>query len=380
MKIPFHRPDIDEETIALVGDVLRSGWLTSGPKVAEFEKVFAESVNAKYAVFVNSGTAALHLAVDQLNLQASDEVIMSPMTFAATAEVVEYYDAKPVFVDIRPDTMNIDETKIEAAITKHTKAIMAVHYAGHPCEMKTIHEIAKQHQLKVIEDAAHCTPAKYHNQPIGSISDATCFSFYANKCITTGEGGMLTTNDENLAKQARSKRLHGLSNDADKRYSEGGSYRYEITTRGYKYNGTDISAAIGLGQLKRSQEFFAARKKLVQNYKNNFKKCQRILPLTELEHVESSHYIFPIRIIEASLQEKDLVIKQLKEHGIATSVHFIPLHTHAYYKQKYQYKDQDFPLALEAYEALITLPLFPGMTQEECDYVCNTLIELINMS
>jgi perosamine synthetase len=376
-QIPFFRPVIDESTITAVSEVLRSGWLTTGAQSAKFESAFAQYVSAEHAVFVNSCTAALHLCLASIDIKRGDEIIVPTYTFAASAEVVEYFDAKPVFVDIRPDTMNIDETKIEEKITKKTKAIIPVHFAGQPCEMNAILEIARRKNLYLIEDAAHCTPAYYHGLPVGTIGDATCFSFYANQCITTGEGGMVTTNNSELADRCRILRLHGLSRDAVSRYGQKGSWRYDIIARGLKYNPTDISAVIGLGQLAKAEEYFSERKRVVSHYQKCLSTSDKIELITNLPGNQSSCHIFPIRLKGVAASRRDQIIELLRDNGIGTSVHFIPLHMHSYYRDKYNYEPADFPVAFDAYSRVITLPVYPTLTDEEVEYISKTLLKII---
>ncbi|MFH1762078.1 MAG: DegT/DnrJ/EryC1/StrS family aminotransferase [bacterium] len=377
MKIPFFKPQIDEETIKSVGMVLRSGWLTTGSITAQFEEQFAEYVHAKHAVMVNSGTAALHLCLAFTGIKPGDEVITTPYTFAATAEVIEYFNARPVFVDIRDDNLNINESLIPFKITEKTRAIIPVHFAGHPCEMNEILNIAEQYKLYVFEDAAHCPPAVYMGETVGSIGHAACFSFYANKCITTGEGGMITTDNNDLYEKAKILRLHSLSKDAAKRYQAEGSWKYDITGLGYKYNPTDFAAAIGIGQLKSADKFFNERKRVVEGYKKYLGNCDKIKVLRELEHVSSSWHIFPVRLPGKTVSRRDEIIEILKERGISTSVHFIPLHIHSYYKNKYGYNPDDFPVAYNAYKGLITLPVYPALKDEEVEYISSQLIEII---
>ncbi|MFC1584209.1 DegT/DnrJ/EryC1/StrS family aminotransferase [Fibrobacterota bacterium] len=378
MKIPFFQPCIDGETELSVLEVLRSGWLTTGSKTLEFEKKFAEYVGTDNAVMVNSGTAALHLCMAALDLQPGDEVITTPYTFAATAEVVEYFNAKPVFVDVRKDTLNINEKSIEERINSRTRAIIPVHFAGHPCEMNTIMEIADRHNLLIVEDAAHCTPAYYQGRPVGSLGHCTCFSFYANKCITTGEGGMVTTADSSLADKIRSLRLHGLSKDAVNRYQKSGSWEYDIIARGYKYNPTDISAAIGLGQLKQADSFHRERKKIAAWYTERLQDIPEIHIPKEAGGVDSSWHLFPIRLCGQLQGRRNGVIDELRKREISVSVHFKPLHLHSYYADKYAYRPEDFPVANEAYQGLITLPVYPGLNDKQVDFIVKNLIEILH--
>ncbi len=259
--IPFHVPQIDDDEIRSVVETLKSGWLTTGAKTKQFEEAFARYLGVRHAIAVNSCTAALHLALDAVGVGEGDEVIVPSMTFTATAEVVLYFKAKPVLVDCLPDTLNIDPDQVERAISSKTKAIIPVHFGGQPCDMGAILDVARRHNLYVIEDAAHALPAKYRQQSIGSIGDITCFSFYATKTITTGEGGMATTDNPEWASRMRMMSLHGISHDAWKRYAKEGSWYYEVVRPGFKYNLTDIAAAIGVEQLKKCDAFGAARKK-----------------------------------------------------------------------------------------------------------------------
>lgn len=376
MIVPFFRPSISAKTIQDVSKTIKSGWLTTGPNVKDFEQKFAEYVNAKYALALNSGTAALHLALDAIGLKRGDEVIVPTLTFAATAEVVEYFDAKPVLCDIRSDTKNIDENRIEGLINKNTKAVIPVHYAGHPCEMNKILKIAKKYKIKVIEDAAHCTPAYYKNKPIGSIGHITCFSFYANKCITTGEGGMVVTNNKNYIERMRIMSLHGLSKDAWNRYSCRGNWYYQIVDRGFKYNMTDVAAAIGLNQLRDADKLWQKRKTAAQKYGFLLKDIENIVLPKQDENVKSAWYIYPIWVDYSKINRNKLIDDLLKM-GIKTSVHFIPLHMHKFYKNKYKYKAKDFINAYNYYKGCITLPLFPDITEKEQKYVHNCMKKTI---
>jgi dTDP-4-amino-4,6-dideoxygalactose transaminase len=362
--IPFHRPAIDEDEIQSVVETLRSGWLTTGAKVKAFEAEFARYVGSKDAVAVNSGTAALHLALDAIGIKESDEVIVPAMTFAATAEVVLYFKAKPVLIDCQRDTLNLDPTQIEAAITSKTKAIIPVHFGGQPCEMDRILEIAKKHNLRVIEDAAHALPASDHGRTIGTIGDITCFSFYATKTITTGEGGMATTDNSEWAERMRMMSLHGISHDAWKRYTKEGSWYYEILSPGFKYNLTDIAAAIGIEQLKKCNEFWEARQRIAMNYAKAFADLQEIQLPTCRNDVQHAWHLFVIQLnLERLKINRNQFLEALREKEIGTSVHFIPLHLHPYYRDKFGYKPEDFPNASAAFERIVSLPIYPKMTE-----------------
>jgi len=362
--IPFHRPSIGEEEIRSVVETLESGWLTTGSKVKRFEEDFARYVGSKHAVAVNSGTAALHLALDAIGIREGDEVIVPAMTFAATAEVVLYFKAKPVLVDCEPDTLNLDPRQIEAAITSKTKAIIPVHMGGQPCEMEQILELARHYNLKVIEDAAHALPASHHGRRIGAIGDITCFSFYATKTITTGEGGMATTENPEWAERMRMMSLHGISHDAWKRYTKEGSWYYEILYPGFKYNLTDIAAAIGIEQLKKCDEFWQARQRIAMNYAKAFADLQEIQVPMCRNDVQHAWHLFVIQLNLQRLKiDRNQFIEALRENEIGTSVHFIPLHLHPYYRDKLGYKPDDFPNASAAFERIVSLPIYPKMTE-----------------
>jgi len=371
MEIPFFKPSISPLTLQRVTEVLKSGWLTTGQKTEEFENQFAKYVGAKYAIMVNSGTAALHLSLASLGITKGDEIITTPYTFAATTEVIENLGARPVLIDVNETDLNIDVKKIPNAITSKTKAILPVHFSGNPCEMNTLLEISQKYQLKIIEDAAHCTPAFYHNRPIGSIGDATCFSFYANKCITTGEGGMLTTNNTNIANLSRSLRLHGLSKDALNRYRSGAKWEYDITHSGFKYNPTDISAVMGIEQLKQADEFLKKRVHIIEVYQSYFKNDPRLKLIWPNPLNQSSWHLFPVRLLNGLKSVRNQIINRLHQVNISVAVHFKPLHLHSYYINKYQYKPSDFPIATDAFEREISLPVYPQLQEDEIHYIAS---------
>ncbi|MBL8026969.1 MAG: DegT/DnrJ/EryC1/StrS family aminotransferase [Fibrobacteres bacterium] len=375
MEIPFFKPVISKKSIAAVTKVMESGWLTSGKHCIEFQDSFAKYTGAKYALALNSCTAALHLALDAIGLKAGDEVIIPVNTFTATGEVVEYFKAKPVLCDVRKDTQNINEKLIESKITKKTKAIIPVHYSGLPCEMDTIMKIARKHGLKVIEDAAHVTPAFYKNRPIGSIGDITCFSFYANKCITTGEGGMAVTDNKAWFDRMKMMSLHGMSKDAWNRYDKKGSWYYEVVESGFKYNMTDVAAALGVCQLSEANGLWKKRSAAAARYGKLFKEMKEVVVQPEMKGCKSSWHIYPIRVSKTI--DRDGLINHLAGKGIKTSLHFIPLHMHPFYRDKYGYKPDDFPTALENYKRALTLPLFPGITEREQKYIVNAIKEFI---
>src|SRR5262249_48800825 len=368
--IPFHNPQLGDAEIESVVETLRSGWLTTGPKVKRFEEEFSKYLGCGHAIAVNSGTAALHLALDEIRLYEGDEVIVPTMTFAATAEVVLYFKARPVLVDCQPDTLNLDPNQIEAAITPKTKAIIPVHFGGQPCEMTRILEIAKAHGLYVIEDAAHALPASYEGRKVGTIGDITCFSFYATKTITTGEGGMATTENPEWAERMRMMSLHGISHDAWKRYTKEGSWHYEVLYPGFKYNLTDIAAALGIEQLKRCDGFWRARKRIAAIYDKAFADLEEIqTPVRRLDIEHAWHlYVIQLKLEDLRLTRNQF-IEALRQEGIGTSVHFIPLHLHPYYRNKFSYKPKSFPIASAVYERIISLPIYPKMTEADVESV-----------
>ena len=375
--IPFHKTYITDNEINAVVEAMKSGWLTMGPKTVEFEEKFREYLGAKYSVSLNSATAALHLALKAIGLQRDDEVIVPTNTFIATAEVVTYFDAIPVLCDIEIDTHNIDIIQIEKLITCKTKAIIPVHFAGQPCDMDEIFEIAKKYNLKVIEDAAHALPSKYKGQYIGSLknSDITCFSFYATKTLSTGEGGMATTLNEEYAKKIKINRLHGISKDAWDRYSSKGSWYYEVVDNGNKYNTTDMNAALGVEQLKKLEWMAQKRNQIAQMYIEAFKNNIKIeLPYVK-EDRETSWHLFVIKI-----NNRNEIIENLKDMGIGTSVHFIPIHKHPYYQERFGYRNGDYPIANKVFEESLSLPIYPSMSTTDVDYIVRNILKLVNES
>jgi dTDP-4-amino-4,6-dideoxygalactose transaminase len=376
--LPFHVPDIGDEEVESVVAVLRSGWLTTGPKAKQFEQEFATMVGARHAVAVNSCTAALHLALEAIGVREGDEVIVPTMTFAATAEVVAYFKAKPVLVDCTEETLNIDPRAIERAITSKTKAIVPVHFAGHPCDMEQILNMARSHHVAVVEDAAHALPARYHGKMIGSLSDATCFSFYATKTVTTGEGGMVTTDNPEWAARMRSMSLHGLSRDAWNRYTAQGSWGYEIVSPGFKYNLSDMAAALGIPQLQKSDRFWKIRERYAGLYRDGLSDLSEVILPTAADHVQHAWHLYVIQLRPERLRiERDRMIDLLKKEGIGCSVHFIPLHLHPYYRETWGYRPADLPVASKVFERIISLPLYPKMTEADVQRVITAVRKLI---
>jgi dTDP-4-amino-4,6-dideoxygalactose transaminase len=377
-RLPFALPHITQAEIDEVVDTLRSGWLTTGPKTKRFEREFAERVGAPYALAVNSATAAMHLALDAIGLQPGDEVIVPVYTFTATAEVVVYFRAKPILVDVDPITCNIDPAQIEEHITSRTRAIMVVHIAGLPAEMDAIHAIAKAYNLPVIEDAAHAFPAKYRGRMIGTMSDFTAFSFYVTKTLATGEGGMLTTSNPEYAERIAIMTLHGISRDAWKRYTAEGSWYYEVVQAGYKYNMTDIAAAIGLHQLARSEWLLERRRAIAQCYTKAFSQLPEVETPPNPAHVEHAWHLYMLRLrLERLTITRDAFIQALTKANIGSSVHFIPLHLHPFYRDMYQLAADDFPAALHTYQQVISLPIYPGMTDEDVEDVVTAVEQII---
>jgi perosamine synthetase len=376
--LPFHVPDVGDEEIQSVVETLRSGWLTTGSKVKQFEQEFASKVGVSHAVAVNSCTAALHLALEAIGLGEGDEVIVPTMTFAATAEVVTYFKAKPVLVDCRWDSLNIDMDQVEKAITPRTRAIIPVHFAGQPCEMKRVLEVARSHNLQVIEDAAHALPARYQGQMVGSIGDITCFSFYATKNVTTGEGGMATTENPVWAERMRLMSLHGLSRDAWNRYSCAGSWRYEIHYPGYKYNLTDIAAAMGIPQLRKCDLFWEIRQRYATLYNDGFRDLPEIILPCVKEDVQHAWHLYVIQLDQERLRiGRNEFIELLRKQNIASSVHFIPLHLHPFYRDTFGYRPGHFPVANAISERIVSLPIYSRMTEADVRNVIDVVRGII---
>ncbi len=392
-QIPFHKPYITDEEINEVVDSLRSGWLTMGPKTIRFEEEFGKYIGSRHAVAVNSCTAALHLALKALDLKPGDEVIIPTMTFTATGEVVCYFGARPVLVDVESESHTMDMAAVERAVTQKTKAVIPVHFAGQPCDMDEIMELARARRLRVVEDAAHSLPAWYKskamrdrsevmgketedNKMIGTIGDLTCFSFYATKTLATGEGGMVTTENEEWADRIRNLRLHGISKDAWKRYTGEGSWYYEVVEAGYKYNMTDIQAALGLAQLKKVDRMYRRRKEIAQKYTEAFAPLEEIMTPAVKPGRETAWHLYVIQLnLDALALDRSGFMEELKSRGVSTSVHFIPLHRHPFYRDAFGYRAVDFPVAERYYERCISLPLYPGMTDEEVSYVIALVTE-----
>lgn len=358
---------IGEEEIREVTKTLRSGWITTGPKTHEFEERFREFVNARAALAVNSCTSALHLALVVLKIGPGDEVITSPMTFCSAVNIIEHVGAKPVFADVEPDTLNINPGQIAKLLKskmrrKKIKAIVATHYAGHPCEMDEIMALGHKYGIPVIEDAAHALPASYKEKKIGSIGNFTAFSFYATKNLTTAEGGMLVSQNLQNIKQARILSLHGMDRDAWNRYGTKGSWAYKVVTPGFKYNLTDIQSSLGIVQLKKLLGFQKRRREIVRQYQHNLEDCNLLQLPVERSHVEHAWHLYPVRLDLKRIRiTRGQFIEALKRRGIGASVHFIPVHLQPYYRDKYGFKPEDYPVAFQEYQRLVSLPLSPAL-------------------
>ncbi len=378
--IPFSIPDIGQEEVDEVVDSMLHGWVTTGPKMRRFEQDFAEFIGGGVeAVAVNSATAGLHLAVEAIGLNCGDEVITTPYTFTATAEVVRYLGAKPVFVDVDRRTFNLDPAGIEAKITPKTRAILPVHFAGLSCDMDPILEIAAKHKLRVIEDAAHALPTTCGRRMIGSLpSDATIFSFYSTKTMTTGEGGMIVTRDADLAQRCRIMRLHGIDRDAFSRYSsDKPAWYYEVIAPGYKYNMTDIAASMGIHQLRKACRFQQRRQEIAEFYNRAFADLPVELPPLPPEGDVHAHHLYVLRLREDAPITREQFIESMARKRISTSVHFIPLFLHPYWRDTYHLKPEDFPNAMACYRGEVSLPNYTRMTEDQFQRVADATRELL---
>ena len=378
--LPFARPDIGDAEIAAVTEAMRSGWVTTGPVTRQFEQNLVDYLGGGLqGVAVNSATAGLHLALEALGIGPGDEVIAPTLTFTATVEVVRYLEADAVLVDVDPVTLNIDPEKIRAAITPRTKAIMPVHYGGLACDMDAILAIAQEHGLKVVEDAAHALPTTWRGALVGQLqSDVTVFSFYANKTITTGEGGMAVTRDAALAQRMRVMRLHGMNRDAFDRFtSKTPAWYYEVVAPGFKYNLTDTAAALGLVQLQRLPQFVQRREALAQRYHAQLAGLPLVLPATALAGDMHAWHLYVVRLAPGARLGRDALIQALSDRGIGTSVHYVPLHRHPYWRDRYGLTPEQFPQADAAYHAMLSLPLFTSMSDADQARVIAALHELL---
>ncbi len=368
--LPYALPSFGEAEKREVLEALDSGWITTGPRVRRLEEALAAKVGAGQAVCVDSCTAAMHLALVLQDLEPGDEVITSPLTFCSTVTSILHAGGTPVLADVEPDTLNLDPERAAAAVTERTRAILPVHYGGHPCEMDAILSTARSHGLTVIEDAAHAIGAAYRGRPVGTLGDFTCFSFYATKNITTAEGGALVTDDADAAERARVLALHGMNRDAWLRYTESGSWYYEVVAAGFKYNMTDLEAALGLHQLARLDEFTGRRRELARRFDEAFADEAAVEIPAKRAEVDHAYHLYPIRLrLERLTVDRARFISELKAENIGTTVNFIPIHYHPFYREKLGLGKGSFPVAEAAYERLISLPLYPAMTDADADDV-----------
>jgi dTDP-4-amino-4,6-dideoxygalactose transaminase len=375
--LAFSPPSIGEEEIEAVVDTLRSDWITTGPKTHQFATAFAQHLGAIDALPLNSCTAGLHTALVTCGIGAGDEVITTPMTFAASVNVIEHVGATPIMVDVEADTLNIDPALVERAVSSRTRAIIAVHYAGHPAELDRLRKIAWKYNLSLIEDAAHALPAKYKGVSIGAGPNPVAFSFYATKNLTTAEGGMLTGESE-FIERARLISLHGMSRDAWRRYDKGGSWRYDVLTPGFKYNMTDIAAAIGLCQLQKLETFQERRREIVRAYTEAFSECEALIVPVERSEVEHAWHLYVLRLNAERLTiGRDQFIDELTQRNIASAVHFIPIHIHPYYRDKYQLLPDRFPVAYDNFTRMLSLPLNPRLSDGDVWDVINAVLDVV---
>ena len=414
--LPFALPDLDDAEVNAVREVIESGWITTGPKVQQFQQQFAYFVGARHAVAVNSCTAAMHVALEAIGVSAGDFVVTTPYTFAATAEVIRYFNATPVFVDVEPDTLNIapqglaetledlersrrggrpSSVAVRRALgdrrTKRrggsasgrVRALIPVHIAGHPCAMDELTEIAACHALPIVEDCAHACPASFRGRWVGSalgtgVSSAACFSFYATKTLATGEGGMITTDSDEWADRYRVMSLHGISKDAWKRYTAEGTWRYEIVAPGFKYNMADIMAALGLAQLRKVDRMRARREEIARRYTDAFAGEPALEPPTVRPGVLHAWHLYMLRLDQGAFHiGRDDFIVELKKRGIGTSVHFIPLHVHPYYRSTYGYKPGDFPVAYREFSREVSLPIYSKMSDDDVQRVIDAVLDVV---
>jgi perosamine synthetase len=375
--LPYGRQSIDENDIQAVVDTLRSDWLTTGPRVGEFEEAFAARVGAKHAVSFSSGTAALHAAAFAAGLKAGDEAVTTPLSFVATANCVLYQGATPVLADVSADTLNLDPERAASKITSRTRAILTVDYAGHPSELATILELADRHGLIVIEDACHALGAEYDGVPVGSLAHMTVFSFHPVKHITTGEGGMVTTGEASMAETLRRFRNHGISSDARQRQAAG-QWHYEMVLLGFNYRLTDIACALGLQQLQKLDANLARRREIAGRYTSAFRRIPGVIPPAVRDSTNPAWHLYPIRLNTEMLGAgRSEVFRALRAENIGVSVHYIPIHRQPYYRDRFGYKGGEYPVAEGAYERLISLPMFPGMSDDDVEDVIRAVDKVL---
>jgi perosamine synthetase len=376
--IPYGRQSIDDDDIKAVIDVLSSDWLTTGPKISEFEQKFTDMVNAEEAVAVSNGTAALHTAMYALGIHTGDEVIVPTMTFAATANCVVFQGATPIFTDVDPDTLLIDPDKIEEKITPRTRAIIAVDYAGQPCDYDRLCEIANRNHLAIVDDACHSLGGYYKNRPVGTLGQVNTFSFHPVKNITTGEGGMITTDNPELAKRMRLFRNHGINTDHRQR-EEQGSWFYEMVDLGYNYRLTDIQCALGISQLKHLPDWISRRQEIAKQYDAAFAGMPEIMPLGVRKDVSHAYHLYVIRLNPERIHtDRATIFKALRAEGLGVNVHYIPVHLHPFYQQKLGTKRGMCPIAEKAYEEILSIPIFPNMNEKEVNDVIIAVQKVIS--
>ena len=375
--IPYGRQCLDEDDIQAVVEVLRSDWLTTGPKVREFEEAFAEYVGAKYAVAVSSGTAALHSAMYALDIGPGDEVIVPAMTFAATANCVVFQGAEPIFADVEADTLLLDPSLIEEKLTSHTKAIIAVDYAGQPCDYDVLREAADRYNLAVVDDACHALGGRYKGRRVGSLADLNTFSFHPVKHITTGEGGMVTTDDPELANRMRVFRNHGITSDHHERELRG-SWYYEMVDLGYNYRITDFQCALGLSQLRKLKKWLERRQEIAQRYKEAFADMLGLEPLGLRNNISHAYHLYVLRLDLNNLRaNREMLFKALRDEGIGVNVHYIPLHLHPFYRERFGTGPGLCPVAEAEYERLMSLPIFSAMTDGDVNEVVKAVQRIV---
>ncbi len=387
MRIPFAKVPVAANELKYIKEVLESGWLTTAGKAMAFEKNFADAVQARFACAVNSGTAALHLGLEALGVKPGDRVFVPSMTFTSSAEIIRYLQANPVFLDTEYGTNLITPEILQEAINKNpdVRYLIVVHYGGHAARMLSdeqegILDICKKHRIKILEDAAHAFPARLNNQMVGSLGEVACFSFYANKPITTGEGGMLTTQNEAIAGRVKKMRLHGIDRDVWNRFTGNKpSWEYDVVEAGYKYNMPDVNAAIGLAQLEKAEEFRAERQRVAEYYYEHLTPLKHLidLPVTHVPFQDHAWHLFPVVLKENAPVSRNKFIEKMAEAGIGTSVHYKPLHRMTYYKNKYQLKASDFPNTEKTWRGNVSLPIFPYMQDDELDYICKTIGKIL---
>jgi perosamine synthetase len=376
--LPYGRQTITDEDVAAVAETLRSDWLTTGPKVGEFEKALAAVAGASHAVAVSTGTAALHAAMYALGVGPGDEVLVTTMTFAASANAAAYLGATPVFVDVEPDTLLIDPRQVEARITPRTKAVVAVDYAGHPCDYDTLQTITRQHGLALVDDACHAIGGSYRGRPVGALADLNAFSFHPVKHVATGEGGAITTSDAELARRVRLFRNHGITTDFRERAAQG-AFAYEMVDLGYNYRLSDIQCALGLTQLARLPASVVRRQAIARQYDKAFRQLPAVKPLAVRGDVCHAYHLYVVRLeLEALTVDRAAIFRALRAENVGVNVHYLPVHLHPYYSRRFGTKPGDFPVAEAAYERLLSLPMFPAMSDDDVGEVVAAFAKVVS--